>query len=651
MIDYSLLIIGFFFTFFVPGFLIVETFFDTLPKIQRLPLYLLLSVLVSTYLVYFVSLIIGYSRYSILLSFLLFLPWLIVTGKKINKKINLNLILSQKHAGGIILSLAVFIVFFIALYPAIFSKNQNYYIMSAVNWQDTAMHQEIIQSISQGNFPPQAPYYSGVPLSYYYFADFHTAILQTLTDKFSPRILVFDNPFFVFIFSLSLYVLAYYFTKSRLAALLATLLGVFSSNFMFIKFFHDISNIDLAKGFLSQVLNLMANHGYTMEYQKLMQMVPMTDYFLQNRPMMVGLPGIVLAILLIYSGFNEKDNKKLLLAGIIGGMLVKFQFFAWGLSLVIFLLAFVMFFERKSYRTQLIRLLLFTVPFFIFSSFIFSTFVNQHSLITIVREGFSLGPWDKTRDVVWYLQFSFLNFGIPFVIALFGFLNFISKKQQRDKTYAFLFLLFLMLFAVPHMVRFTIYDGDMFKFFYFMMIPICIITGSFLSKIWKFKLGAVLVIIILILSSLTSVLTLSWSFLNKNSAYSQEDYQAGLWIRNNTPANSVFASLPTIHTPISQIGGKSRILSYINWPYSHGYNTGEDNVFSRLEDLENLYRNSNDNSNILNTMNKYKATYVFYGPEERSRFPQAELDLDNSRYLRLVYDFDSIKIYEFKKIS
>lgn len=90
-VNLILLVIGFIFTFFVPGFLIIETFFSELFFIQKLPLYLLISVLTSTYTIYIISLGIGFSRSSILFTFALSAIWLVVFLRK--KRLTLLLIL------------------------------------------------------------------------------------------------------------------------------------------------------------------------------------------------------------------------------------------------------------------------------------------------------------------------------------------------------------------------------------------------------------------------------------------------------------------------------------------------------------------------------------------------------------------------------
>ncbi len=82
LVDYAFLFVGYLFTFVVPGMYLLETFFPVLPKRIKIPLSMLLSVMISTYTVYFVSLLLGFSRYSILVSFSFFVPWLVVNFSK-----------------------------------------------------------------------------------------------------------------------------------------------------------------------------------------------------------------------------------------------------------------------------------------------------------------------------------------------------------------------------------------------------------------------------------------------------------------------------------------------------------------------------------------------------------------------------------------
>lgn len=638
-LDYLVITLGFIFTFFVPGYVILETFFKRFSKLEKLPICLIISVLISTWGVYLFGLILGYSRYSIALCFLIFAFWLLFL---FWKRKTFEFYFLPKHWAGILLGVFIFLIFVVALYPAIFFKYQNHYVMSADNWQDTAMHMSIIQSISQGNFPPQAPYYSGAPLEYYYFTDFHTAIISTLVRQFVPRVLVVDNSLFVFIYSLALYLLTLLFFRNRKAALVSAILGVFGGNFMFLKFIQD-----LIKTGLGNILNLLKSGAYTMEYSGLMQTTPVVDYFLQNRPMMVGLPGCALATYLIISGFRKCEGRRLFLASLIVGMLTKFQMFAFGVSVIIFAVAFVAWLKKTTFRNHLFQGFTFMLPvcLFLLVSLIGAT--PGHSPFEMIKQSFSWGPWDKTKDFIWFVKFHLANFGLPLIGGFIFILLVVFRKIKIDRKITLLIIWFVLMFVLPHLARFTILDRDMFKFFYIMAIPLALICGYLFVRASRKKLVGFLLWVLILMSSLTSALTLIASFLNKNYAYSIEDYEAGSWIRGNTPAQAVFIECPKVHSPLSDIGGRVRVLSYINWPHSHGYNVGPDNVFVRLQDIDTFFNGGPQEQRII--LSKYGVDFVFYGPEERRTYQKFEKEVGANPLLELVYSFDDTQIYRVKR--
>lgn len=70
------LVSAFIFTLFVPGYVIVEYYFKDLNIHEKLLLYMLLSVLISTHLIYFLSLAFGYSQHTILIAFFILFAFL-----------------------------------------------------------------------------------------------------------------------------------------------------------------------------------------------------------------------------------------------------------------------------------------------------------------------------------------------------------------------------------------------------------------------------------------------------------------------------------------------------------------------------------------------------------------------------------------------
>ena len=233
---------------------------------------------------------------------------------------------------------------------------------------------------------------------------------------------------------------------------------------------------------------------------------------------------------------------------------------------------------------------------------------------------------------------------IAFPAFLIGFRKKFDKPENILVAFAF-----AVLFFIPYLVNFTIFYGDMFKFYYFSVIFASIFSSMIFSKLLNGQaLKRILFLIIFTSWIATSVINLGWSYYNKNKAYDKADLTAGLWIRENTPQKSVFLTNPTVHTPVTQIAGRLRVLSYVNWPYSHGFNRGEDNIFSRLTDVEKFYGVANEDEKIA-ILKKYSVDYVYLGEDERSKNPIIEEDLSEISVLELVYNSQDVSIFKVGK--
>lgn len=649
VIDILFLIFAYLFTFLIPGLYIVENFFESINSRLKLPLYLLLSIMVSTYAVFATSLIMGYSRFSILVASSLFLPWFIYFAKK-NFFIILKVI-NENHVQFIV-GLVVFLIYITALYPGIFTVNDGYVVMSSSNWQDTAMHSGIIESISQGNFPPQAPYYAGVPLNYYYFTDFHSSIIETLYNNFFPRVLVYDNPIFAMTFSFTVFALAYEITKSKLVSVFSTLSASFYGSLMYLNFAKDLFNVEKGNLFLNAI-SLLTNNSYAIEFAGFFQISPMADYYLQNRPMMIGLPAVVLVFALTSYIYKENKVEWMLLPGLISALLLKFQFFAFIVSIFVFGIV-VLFNIRKDEIRKIIKSIAYflIIPLLFVLIFSGATKINNQSMISVVMENIKFEPWEEGKNFLWYVKFLFANLGFPLIVLMILIpLNLFFKKINKNTIVQSGpgVMSAILLSTIPFLCKFTIMKYDMLKFYYFSEIFISIVCFLLLYKIIKNKYLYILVAgFILFFTIPTSLTNLTNSFLNKSIAYTLDEVEVGNWIRSNTSRRSVFMDLANLHSPITEIAGRLRVLSYINWPHSHGYNQGEDNVFTRLEDIRSVYSGTAVESDFLKIMKKYKINYIYYGSVEKSDFDDADDVLDKNIYLTKVYDKNEIKIYKFK---
>ncbi len=632
MTNYTFLLIALLYTTFLPGFVFVESILSKFKFYIKLPLYFVFSVLISTYSVFITSFIFGFNRVNVLINFVaVLIPFIYLIYKRYKKiKLAVN---SNKQL--ILSAILIFVLFFVPLNRGIFKLVGDNYIMSGPNWQDTAMHLSIIESLSQGNFPPVSPYFSGEKLNYYYFSDLHAAIVNVAYGSFFPHVLNLLNPFLAMTMFLSVFALTYFLTKSRWAAHLASVLSVLYGSLGFINLISD--SITKKENYF----NLLTNNSYHINQSSSILMVPMSDYFLQNRPMMVGLPVFIIVCLLIFISFKKKDQKILLIAGIVNALLIKFQFFGFVIGIMFYAtLVFLKFILDKQKAKELIKsFVIFVIPSIVLLFVFGLNKAGDRSLFKIVLETFSLDGL-HTQGLVWNLKFLINNFNLPIFIFLLTPLFLVKHKNQNFRN---LFVFTLLIIVIPFVIKFTIYNYDMFKFFYYSLPLIALNFAYIISYIQqRNKLAYYLGYVVVLVSIVTSLNVLIHAYLNKSSAYSVFEYQAGLWVREKTPQKSIFLTYPSVHNGASDIGGRLRVLSYINWPHSHGFNTGSDNVFSRVDDINNFF---NDPARV-DLLSKYNVDYVYYGNEERSNFPESENKLESVKFLKKVYENQSVKIFE-----
>lgn len=507
--------------------------------------------------------------------------------------------------------------------------------MGGPNWQDSAMHLSIIQSLAQGNFPPSAPYFSGQPLNYYYFSDLHAGIVSALTGKFFPQVLVLLNPFLATTFFFSVFALTYQFTKKKILSVIAGIMAVLYGNLGFVNLIKELLKKE------SNYISLITSNAFNFDKYYL-QMTPVADYFLQNRPMMVGLSAFVLVVLLLIS--TKKTNKwylsKLFVAGIITAALIKFQLFGFVVCWIFFGIYFGLYLILK--KLKFITLLKYAFIYGIPSLVVFFLFsferVGGRSLINIFLDSFSWGSWQK-HGVLWLVIFLVENLGLGFLLYIIGFF---IKRLWRGAEVLSIYITSFVILLIPLIMKFTIYEFDMLKFFYYLIPLICVLLAVYFSEYKNKKITIYVFIFIGLISSLSSINMLAHSYFNKGEGYSHSDYEAGIWIIDNTPQKSVFVTMPTVHSAPSDIGGRLRIISYINWPHSHGFNVGVDNVFTRVTDVEAVYATGD----ISQVKLKYQADYVFYGKEEENKYPDSEKLFDKNKSLRLIYNQNRVRIYK-----
>ncbi|HMK95859.1 MAG TPA: hypothetical protein VK536_10740 [Candidatus Limnocylindrales bacterium] len=598
--NYIALFTAFVFTFLVPG-LICYRFFK-LKSHEIWAFVPLFSVMVSAEFIYYLSLAVGYSRETILFSFLALTSVyaLIVYRKGEPIQPSKLLRIKQIKKTSLLLFASIFTVALIVLFISVWRGSPYGIVLTGSNWQDTPLHYEIIESINNGNFPPQMPNFAGVPMTYYYFVDFHTAIVEKVFG-YLPQLLPFLNAVFILIFGFAIYALTR--PNGRRAAIIATVIATFG---------WGLSYFGLFNALFTGTFNVTTNYGY--QYGGTFGLPPIFDNLLQQRPLLIGLP-VFAFVLALFRDMNSKN--RLFLAGLMTGLLFEFHNVAFLCCYLAFVVAVL--FNFKQFK--LTNALYFLLPTALALPFIFHNGPPATiSLSTVWIANFAHDP------PVYYL----LNLGIPFVIALVSFVR--PGNEVLKGTMIFLVL-------IPNILLITPNPWDMYKFFIFAWIPIAVLAGIMLSKTRK-----ILIVTLVLLSILTSSSVIIYNVGTNFPAASWQEYQLGLWVRSNTPEDSVFLTSynPGIHCPVAFIGGRLTVSSYINWPYGWGIPLSQ--IYQRQNDINAAY--TGNATELQQVVTKYHVSYVYVGTDELTSYPGCTARFNAISWLKPVYTNGNLEIYQ-----
>ena len=587
------------FTFLVPG-LIAYRFFH-LNGVEKYAFVPVFSVVVSVQLIYWLSILVGYSRWSILLGFAfltaLYTAVVYFKGEPIKPPSLLQLGKTRKT--NILLFALIFIISLSVLAVSVWRGNDYGIILTGSNWQDTPMHYEIIESINNGNFPPQTPSYAGTPLTYHYFVDFHTSIVEAMYG-YLPTALPVLNGIFILVFAIVMYTLARDY--GRRAAVFAAIVGVFGWGFSYFGLFQAL---------IDGTFTVSTNYIY--QFSGLFGLPAPFDNLLQQRPLLIGLPVFALVLLLLR---NMKDQNRLLLAGLLTGLVFPFHSMAFFCCYVVFAAA-VIFNLKKINRGYLYFLLpsIFALPF------IFSGGPPMSFSVSIAFFGdFVL----NNSPLLYY----FANLGIPLVLAL---ISFVKPGHEYVK------LSFLALLIIPNVLLLTPWSWDMYKFFIFAWVPTVLLVGILLSKVPKAVVYGVVLLSVVTASSVviynvgTDYTALTWS-----------EYDAGLWIKDNTPQNSVFLTYYSIQCPVTMVAGRLRVDAYVYWSYGHGEPLIE--VYGRQNAIDKAF--GGNQTQLAELVRQYDVSHVYVGGEEQRQYPGCVAHMDSIGWLIQVYSQDNLYVYQ-----
>jgi hypothetical protein len=495
------------------------------------------------------------------------------------------------------------------------------------NWSDLGVHLSIAQTLNAGaNFPPEVPYFAGVPLSYHWFADFHAAILASAADLFSVPAMVFQSTVLAAALVLLVASLARRLVRGRDArrvALLAAAIAVFGGGLGYVRFIGDMSTGDLSP------LELIARNSYDNQwltgwpYFRIPSV--MGTGLLAHRATTAGLPMLVGAVLLLVTGLPTarerlagwRDRPAMIAAaGILGALLAPFHFFFFPVFPVLALawvIAARRLFDGPAPRNAVLLL----APYVLALPFVVTPALQAGGSGAL--QAVSVWPSAPREDGLAAVLFFYVtNLGVPFMLALAALVS--PRVPHRGFVAAWI----IGLFMVPNVIQLSVIDFDMNKYFQAMWIAVGLLA-AWLVRRWP--LPGIAVVLLIGLPS--PLLVAAWTATSNLQVLSTSELAAAQWVSSHTPPEAVFVTDGWVNS-LTDAGGRRRLTTFGPYIANLGYPPDE-----RIADVAEIYCGG-DPERSADLMRRYGATYVVDGG--RPQPCDESVDFGGSAAFELAYD-------------
>ena len=492
------------------------------------------------------------------------------------------------------------------------------------NWSDFLVHVSIGQSIVEGNFPPQVPYFAGVPLTYHWFADFHGAIAAATAGLHVIPVFIASSALLAGALALVGWELVRHLTGSRRAATIATLLILTGGGMGWIRLV-----LDLQAG-VGPVWELVQRFPYDNTWEpgspefKIASILG-TGLF-PHRATTFGLPGLLSVLLLVRVSLGRRPAG-MGLAGILAALLAPFHFFFFPAT---YLLVFLFALARRAWRrpTWLRDAALVLAPIGRALPFGVGPLLLQreHGAIRFVV-GWEEAPIEEGLGAV--LFFYATNLGLPLLLGL------LALVATRPPGRTFLAAWAVAFFLVPILVVASAVEFDMNKYFQVMGIALAILGG------WLLRRRSTLVVgLVLAAAAVSPALVATWHLVSETVTLSPAQEQAARWIAANTPQRSVFLADAFINSPVDY-AGRLRITTFGPYAANLGYDPAP-----READVRAAY--CDGPVAAADVMRRYGATFALSSGGLPDCDDGEPTDFASSPLFETVYDADGVQVWRLR---
>ncbi|MBI5226214.1 hypothetical protein HY994_03155 [Candidatus Micrarchaeota archaeon] len=521
---------------------------------------------------------------------------------------------------------------------------------SGNTWGDLPFHLGVVDYFLHGqSFPPRYVVFDSV-LGYPFLADFSSAALASGTvlasGTFSASgtavgfgaslqaVLVFSALWWFLSFLVLSYAVGLKLGVSKGSAVLALVLLLLSGGLGFVDFFGNAANGGagifggIASALMAQDYTILQPTGWTNV---------LTSLFLPQRTLLMGAMVIASVFLLLLSATRRND---LLLAGVLAGLMPLVHWHSYlvvmGVAAVYAVLAWKngtraesVFEKEKLEKTVASRpsgwsiWLWFFVPAVLLALPQVAWSLQQLSPASLIH--FQPNWVANSLDPFNAASFWLSQTGIWLLAVVFALWAATSEQRRR-------FLPFGLLFMFAAFVNVQPYAYDNLKFFFFVQWAASFLLAAALVALWKngfhfilhekgdrhangsfggvwSKVFVGLIVVLLVFSGALSIgreANLHWRLYDVN------DLQLADWTGANTSAFSVFLTSTAHNHPVSSLAGRSVVMGYPGWLWSHGFNYG-----SVQSDARSMF---GGNAAAAMLMARYHVAYVVVDAKARQDY-------------------------------
>jgi hypothetical protein len=615
--------------FFIPGWVVIRRVAPGLPLPGAVGGAIVTSVYASAHLVNLVARVGGFGRASIVVAAVLLAlgcvgfallrtRWLAPLARPTRAGF---VAAARADAPAWIVATATGLMVLLVLGSNGWVETPNGWVSGGWNWSDFLVHVSIGTSIAAGNFPPEVPYFAGVPLTYHWFADFHGAITSTVAGVDMIGVYFVTSALFAGVLALVVWALAFQLTSRRSVATIAAIIVCATGGLGWIRLVGDV----IAGN--SDILGMVGTTSYDNTWIDGWPFFKIASIFstgfLPHRATTLGLPGLVTAVLLVVTCLGRRPAG-VLLAGIVAALLAPFQFFAFPATYLIVGL-YVASTGAWRERTVVRDAVLFLAPVVLAAPFILGAVVRQSEIGSFrFVVGWGSAPFKDGPAAVAF--FYLTNLGIPFVLAVVA--AFTARGMPGRW---FLVAWVIALFVVPNVVVVSAVEFDMNKYFQIMWIAVAILAAWLLHR-WSPRV----IVLVLLVSALSPLLIADWHMRARDVALTLPQEAAARWIAANTPERSVFITDAWINSPVD-LAGRLRISTFGPYAANLGYDPDP-----RDKDTKAIYC---DGPQIAaGRMARYGATYVLSSGSNPCGEADAT-DFSSSDRFVTIYEADGVTIW------